>query len=359
MKVAFVIPSLTNNGPNVFTKILIESLIQYSFFNHSDIVVFYFNETEGAELVFPCKTKKLDFFKKFNFSTFDIIHTTMFKADLYSALRLAGKNKLVVISGIHNEIPSDLRFLYGHFKAWVLEKVWLKSLSKISNLVVSSPYMKHFYETKCNIDAVYEIIPYGIKKRESEYAELAEENNFLNQLQRKYTVIGACGLVIKRKSFKTLLDFIKQNDDFAVVIIGDGPEADNLRELAKVNNLSERFFILGFKDNSVSYYKHFDIFALTSFSEGFGLAMLDALSFNIPLVCSNLPIYKGFFDSNSVGLFEPGDVDSLSNSIMHVTKNKSYFSESSKELFETNFQDYFMAKKHFNLYSQCINNNNT
>lgn len=38
----------------------------------------------------------------------------------------------------------------------------------------------------------------------------------------------------------------------------------------------DRFILLGFKDNSIDYYKYFDIYAMTSYSEGFGLAMLES-----------------------------------------------------------------------------------
>ena len=65
MKIAFILPSLANKGPIVFTKYLIEGLkgkVDY-------IEVFYFRD---IDLGVP--TKQIGFFEKIDF---DIVHTHM------------------------------------------------------------------------------------------------------------------------------------------------------------------------------------------------------------------------------------------------------------------------------------------
>lgn len=352
MKIAFIIPSLSNNGPNVFTKILIEALYKFSFELDLDITVFYFSNKGSHLIEFPCDTVKLNFFEQRSWDDFDIVHTTMLKADLYAALNIVGKNKVKVISGIHNEIKKDLLLQYGWAKATIFYWLWRWSLKNINNVVVSSSSMKDMYQLEYKLDLRYTLIPYGISKRCDEYNQVADEFEILNKLSSQYTIIGSCGLLIPRKGFEQLISFLVSNPTYAVVIVGDGPEKEKLKNMANIYNVDNRFYILGFKDNSVSYYKHFDIYALTSYSEGFGLAMLDALSFSIPLVCSDLDIYKGFFDRSNVGLFTPSDISSLERSILEISKNIDYYKICSNNLYEKHFTHDSMAKNHLAMYKR-------
>ena len=70
MKIAFIIPSLINEGPVIVTKDIIEGLI-----NKVDLIdVYYFDERENA-ISFPCNTYKISFFEKIDFNKYDVVHT--------------------------------------------------------------------------------------------------------------------------------------------------------------------------------------------------------------------------------------------------------------------------------------------
>lgn len=93
---------------------------------------------------------------------------------------------------------------------------------------------------------------------------------------------------------------------------------------------------------------------MTSYSEGFGLAMLEAMSQSLPVVCSNLPLYKGYFDNTNVALFEPNNIDSLTNAIYKVDENIDYYKKSAYKLFEEKFSLDVMGDKHIELYKKVI-----
>lgn len=80
----------------------------------------------------------------------------------------------------------------------------------------------------------YPLIGYGIPKK-----ELKEiDNNVKKILENKYTVLGSCGLLIERKGFKQLIEFLRNNLQYAVVILGEGEDRVNLEKLIKEYNLS-------------------------------------------------------------------------------------------------------------------------
>jgi len=346
MKIAFILPSLANKGPIVFTKYLIEGLkgkVDY-------IEVFYFRDIVELDLGVP--TKQINFFEKLDFDDFDIVHTTMIKADLYSWWNKKNISKKAVVS-MHNYLVEDLNFLYKPFKAKVFTFLWKMSLNSINHIIVSSEDQLNYYKKLLGNQKEFTLIPYGINKKEFKEIDL-KEKQLLEALKSQYKVIGSCGLLIERKGFKQLIEFLINNSNFAVVLIGDGEDRSNLESLIEKYSLKDRFFLLGFKDNSIDYYKYFDIYAMTSYSEGFGLAMLEAMSQSLPVVCSNLPLYRGYFDDINVALFEPKSIESLSNAIYKVSENMDYYKNASYKLFEEKFSLDVMGDKHIELYKKVM-----
>lgn len=346
MKIAFILPSLANKGPIVFTRYLIEGLkgkVDY-------IEVFYFKDIVELDLGVP--TKQINFFEKIDFDSFDIVHTTMIKADLYSWWNKKHISKKAVVS-MHNYLVEDLNFLYKPFKAKVFTFLWKMSLNSINHIIVSSLDQLNYYKKLLGNQKEFTLIPYGINKKKFNEIDL-KEKKLLEDLKSQYKVIGSCGLLIERKGFKQLIEFLIHNSNFAVVLIGDGDDRKNLENLIEKYSLKNRFILLGFKENSIDYYKYFDIYSMTSYSEGFGLAMLEAMSQSLPVVCSNLPLYKGYFDENNVALFEPNNIESLTNAIYKVDKNIEYYKNASYKLYEEKFSLDVMGNKHIELYKKVI-----
>jgi glycosyltransferase-like protein len=59
-----------------------------------------------------------------------------------------------------------------------------------------------------------------------------------------------------------------------------------------------------------------DVFAFPSRKEGFGLAALEALACGLPLVCSDLPVFRTFLrDGDSAAMAAVGDVEALAEAL--------------------------------------------
>lgn len=353
IKIAFILPSLANRGPIVFTKYLVDSLTE-----KVDLVdIYHFDNIN--EIEFKCNSYNVKSIKDINLFKYDIVQTTMFRPDVYLALsqkvKKSNRNP-IIISGIHNYINEDMKYNYGYLKGLIISKIWLLFLKLFDGVVYSSDEMVNYYSKKIG-KIPYKRISYGINEISYKQISLDYERDILDLKENNYKIIGAVGLLIKRKGFHQIIEALKDIKDHALVLIGSGPEEAMLKKLVEESGLTDRVVFTGFQQNSKEYYKYFDIYCLCSYSEGFGLAMLEALSAKIPLVCSNLDIYNEYFFQEDVGLFEVDNIDSLILQIDRINKDDSHFSESSYRLFKKHFDVDKMAYEHVCFYKELLEEN--
>lgn len=80
---------------------------------------------------------------------------------------------------------------------------------------------------------------------------------------------------------------VKEFPKILLLIVGNGSQEKNIARIIKQNNLQENIKMEKWTNDSASYYKTADLFALTSFSEGWGLTVVEAASCKCPIVMTN------------------------------------------------------------------------
>ncbi|ENN6197676.1 glycosyltransferase family 4 protein [Vibrio vulnificus] len=347
MNVAFILPSLLNRGPNVFTKNLVCSLIG----KVNEITVYYLDNK--VELEFPCDVKFIRSVNQIPKNKHDIIHSTMFRPDFYLSINKRRFKNTKLVCGVHNFIKEDMVFNYGYFKGRVIARLWLFALNKFSGIVFSSDDMQSYYNSSLSLRNKI-VIPYGVPKATVSENQNIEFENEILELKKEYFIIGAVGLMIERKGFHQIILALRKMPNFALVLIGDGNKLADLKEMVIKNNLSDRVLFTGFQHNSKDYYQYFDCYCMSSYSEGFGLAMLDALSIGLPLVCCDLPIYDEYFGGGKVARFKLDDIDSLVHAFELVNTEKSIYKQGSKEIYSRYFSLDVMADNHLRYYKELL-----
>ncbi|MEL7683191.1 glycosyltransferase family 4 protein [Citromicrobium bathyomarinum] len=72
-------------------------------------------------------------------------------------------------------------------------------------------------------------------------------------------------------------------EDWQLVIVGEGPQRDAIRDAAEAAGIAHRVHLPGFVANPASYIGLFDIFALSSRSEQFPLSVVEAMAAALPV----------------------------------------------------------------------------
>lgn len=349
MKIAFLVPSRTDLGPIIFTRNLINGLQQKGC--HCEL--FYFRNSQTI-LDFGIKQTKLGFASIKSFSQFDIVHTTGAICDSYVALHRLSI-KAIVVCGIHNFFKTDINQLYSGLRAKVYLFLWQWALRRINNFIFSSKQMQDYYVKEIKLLGNSSVIAYGIAEPKIEPIDQLTAD-LLVDIGSKYKILLGCGMLIKRKGFDQLVSLLSTRSDIAVVLIGSGEKEAELLSQASTLGVEDRLVLLGFRSNSVNYYRYCDAYVMCSNSEGFGLAMLEAMALGTPIICSDLPIYSHYFSDKDVALFELNNIESLSEASSKVFENRGYYSKSSLTLFHNNFSLDTMAKNHINFYETLLGN---
>ena len=101
-----------------------------------------------------------------------------------------------------------------------------------------------------------------------------------------------------------------------IAIVGEGPELDNLKSLAKQENV-EACFLGGVDAETIdSLLRKSRIFALISSYEGMSFSLLRAMMFGMPIVVSNIPANEDVIENNINGIVvDIADISKIKNAI--------------------------------------------
>ena len=119
------------------------------------------------------------------------------------------------------------------------------------------------------------------------------------------TIVTACRLNAQ-KDFLTLLRAFKEvreEIDARLVIIGDGELREEIIKSARDLGIGEHVVIAGFQNNPFGYFKAAHVFVLSSFFEGFGNVIVEAMALGVPVVASDCPSGPGEIIEHGVNGF--------------------------------------------------------
>ncbi|WP_017258050.1 glycosyltransferase family 4 protein [Pedobacter arcticus] len=346
MKIAFIIPSLANKGPILVCQDIVKSIISKVEYCH----VYYFDEVN--ELEFPCSTTKISFFSNLNFDKYDIVHSHMFRPDLYLLInRVFRHKKYKTVTTIHTAIYDDLKYAYSWIKSVTLPPIWKLSWNNLDQIVVLTNFAKSYYK---DLKPGVEVIPNGKSISTQEIEQ--NDKNRLDNIRRKYKIIGTVASFDDRKGLDQVINALPFLKDYIFVVIGKGPKKiiDKLSKIAKELHVSDRILFLGERPKGDRYIPYFDIFVIPSISEGFPLALLEAAAHKAAIICSNIEVFKESFKETDVKFFELKNIKSLLDAVAFVQENNDSMKRNVYETFKNKYTPEIMADSYLRLYKKMI-----
>lgn len=135
----------------------------------------------------------------------------------------------------------------------------------------------------------------------------------------KQLVVGSIGRLDAMKAHDVLLKAIAQLEGVRVIILGEGTQRPALEQLAAELGISDRLTLAGWVDNPRAYLPQFDVMALPSRSEGFPLAIVEAMLAARPVVATRVgSVTEAVIDGETGLLIEKDDVAGLAAALRRL-----------------------------------------
>ena len=212
----------------------------------------------------------------------DIIHTqTELTIDFFA--RMVAKKLNIPIVRTYHTLYEDYTYYvtHGHLDN-IAKKIVIKLTKKFcekrcDELIVPTEKIKKLFIEKYGIKKDMSIIPSGIDLNRFNLSNAKKK--IAKDLRKKYHiseddfVIGSVGRVASEKSFdkiiKNMQNLVNINNKIKFVLVGTGPQLDELKDLTKKLKLENNIIFTGFVDyNEVcNYYHVFDVMVSYSKTE--------------------------------------------------------------------------------------------
>ena len=175
-------------------------------------------------------------------------------------------------------------------------------------------------------------------------------------------VVGSVGILNYTKNFKLLLlvakSVIELYPSVQFIVFGDGDQRRELEEMVVDLGLCKSIFFHGFSADIPHVLMALDIFALTSRSEGFGLAVAEAMASGLPCVTFDVGALSELIVDGQSGFLVPAnDPDAFGNALSRLisfpdlrSKMGHAAQQRAKELFSAKL----MVRRYGDLYDRLI-----
>lgn len=266
-------------------------------------------------------------------------------------------------------------YTHGTFEPWKLgykkykKKIYMaliegKLLQNAAGIVVCNEAEKEFLR-EYGINAPIKRIPWGgklINPDEMPQRHILDElfpelkgKRFLLFLSRLHLIKGLDLLIA---SFGDLAQIFT---DWQLVIAGpdEGDYKSNLLELVKNYGISHRVIFTGMVTGlkKTALLSHADVYTLPSYSEGFSISVVEALSYGRPVVISNT-CYVPEVSTGGAGLEVPPEKQSLTEALRVMMREDSLRQKCSQNAYELS-RKYFtwdsVAHETLTFFHECLN----
>jgi len=222
----------------------------------------------------------------------DVVHTHMFWSNLYGsvAARIAGVP--VVVTTEHGEN----KWKKPHHR-WMERQVISRYTGR--RFCVSESIL----ERRRQIDGV----PSDLLDVSSNGTEIPERPATL--WKHEHPLIGTVGRVVPQKNYVLFAEVIaelqRRGRNVEGCIVGSGPCDKAVKDYLLKKNLNDVIKMPGMSDNVDARYREFDIYLISSSEEGQPVSLLEAMSYGLPIVATDVGAIGQTLRHGEEGLIAP------------------------------------------------------
>ncbi len=151
---------------------------------------------------------------------------------------------------------------------------------------------------------------------------------------------------------------IQKNIPAKLLLVGDGPERQKIEVLCRSTNICKDVIFVGKVRMVEDLLSIADLFLLTSETESFGLAALEAMACHVPVISTNSGGLPEVNIHGETGFLSPvGDVEDMAKNALSILKDEAQLAQFKANAFERAkaFDVHSILPMYENLYLSLIN----
>jgi glycosyltransferase involved in cell wall biosynthesis len=284
----------------------------------------------------------------------DIVHCHQYTPWVYGALAAVGKKTKVIFTE-HGRFHPDS----SSWKRKLINPLLLSITDSVTAISAATKQALADYEF---IPSKYSQVIYnGISPKNIQNESKAAIREKL-ALAPSTFILGTIARLDPIKNHLMMVNSLKlcieQGLDLHLIIVGDGETRNEIEALVEELDLAKYVTITGYLKDPTEYLNSFDLYLLTSFSEGTSMTLLEAMSIGLACVVTDVGGNPEIIKHEENGLVVASDdAIALSHAITLLCKNPerlSDFASSSLSRFRDNFSQDIMSTNYSVLYKSLL-----
>lgn len=209
----------------------------------------------------------------------DVVHTHGYRADIIDGLAL--RRRAAIVTTVHG-------YTGGGLKNRIYEALQRRAFQRFDAVVAVSKPLARDLTRSVGPERIH-IVPNGIA-RAQDVVDRCAARAALGVPAEGFT-IGWVGRMSPEKGADVLLDALAHPEapsDAHTAFIGDGPELESLKRRAQRLGVDSRVSWAGRIPDASRYFAAFDVFVLSSRTEGTPMVVLEAMAAGTPIVATRV-----------------------------------------------------------------------
>jgi glycosyltransferase involved in cell wall biosynthesis len=198
------------------------------------------------------------------------------------------------VATLHDLTPLAFPKMHPLIRVWVYRLLAGVSLRQCHRIIVDSKSVQRdLVKRHLAKPETIAVIPLGVSDR---FKPGTSDRNFLRSRGLTNRFILSVGVLEPRKNHRMLFEILRRLDErniaITLVILGrEGWKWSNPLDLPRYGHLRSKVQIVSdvTEEELVKFYQCASAFVYPSFSEGFGLPILEAMACGAPVIASNVP----------------------------------------------------------------------
>ena len=295
---------------------------------------------------------------------YDLIHSHGYKGNILLGMVPRPLRRLPIVSTLHGWTSTG-----GISKIRLYEWADSRVLDHLDAVVLVNPAMVDHPRIARLRGVRIAVIPNGIPVENSSAkadrlstSSGGTEDEAIKAFCSSGFIVGAIGRLAREKGFDILLHSIGSLRDrglpVKLVIIGAGYERAELEQTAVRYGLTDRVLFAGYRRNAHSYLGMFDVFVLSSLTEGLPISLLEAMRARVPIVATSVGAIPEVLRGGEGGmLVAPRDPNGLAHAVERLYQKRDLgqgLADIAARILRERYSSSAMAESYREIYEEVL-----